>query len=422
MLSTLPEAASPSSARQNDSSEVLIRVENVGKVFCGNLKKSLVYGVQDSVREMLPWLKPRQMDDQGLPVLRPGEFWANRGISFELRRGECLGLIGRNGAGKTTLLKMLNGLIKPDVGSIEMRGRVGALIALGAGFNPVLTGRENVYANGSILGLSKSEIDEKIEEIIDFAEIGDFINSPVQSYSSGMQVRLGFAVATALHPDVLILDEVLAVGDASFRNKCYQRISAIQKTASVIFVSHNMQQVARICDKILVLSKGQKVYLGDKDDGVRCYEELNSNDKSEEHFLKFEAPFSDLSITSETTALKSGDPFELNIRYEASTLLKSPTIRLMFYNASSGFAADATFRSEEFQITLSPGRGTWTLGIPYLPLKNGAYKLGVTIIGDNGSIIAWSYKQIEIQVRDACPLALADCHLTHVSWNSSPRP
>ena len=161
--------------------------------------------------------------------LRPGEFWAVKDVSFKLRRGECLGLIGHNGAGKTTLLKMLNGLIKPDAESITMRGRVGALIALGAGFNPILTGRENIYINGSVLGLTKKEIDAKIDEIIDFAEIREFIDMPVQSYSSGMAGRLGFAVATALDPDVLIVDEVLAVGLHLVESYASERRCALPK-------------------------------------------------------------------------------------------------------------------------------------------------------------------------------------------------
>ncbi len=187
------------------SSDVLIHVEDVSKKFCRNLRRSLWYGLQDTAADLLG-------RGESSASLRPEEFWAVDDVSFSLKRGECLGLVGRNGAGKTTLLKMLNGLIKPDKGRIEIRGRVGALIALGAGFNPILTGRENVYVNGAVLGLSKREISERIDEIIDFAEIGDFIEAPVQSYSSGMQVRLGFAVATAMKPDVLLLDEVLAVG------------------------------------------------------------------------------------------------------------------------------------------------------------------------------------------------------------------
>jgi lipopolysaccharide transport system ATP-binding protein len=164
-------------------SDTLIKVEGVSKKFCRSLKKSLWYGMQDLGNEVIG------KRHGGNGELRPDEFWAVDDVSFELKRGECLGLIGRNGAGKTTLLRMLNGLIKPDTGRIEMRGQVGALIALGAGFNPILTGRENIYVNASVLGLSKRETDAKIDNIIDFAEIGEFINMPVQSYSSGMAVR-----------------------------------------------------------------------------------------------------------------------------------------------------------------------------------------------------------------------------------------
>jgi len=175
--------------------------------------KSLWYGVTDTLGDLAG-------RDGTTDKLRPSEFWALDNVSFELRRGECLGLIGRNGAGKTTLLRLLNGLIKPDNGRIEIRGRLGALIALGAGFNPILTGRENIYINAAVLELSRREINEKVDNIINFAEFGEFIDAPVQSYSSGMVVRLGFAVAAATEPDVLLLDEVLAVGNAGFQTKC----------------------------------------------------------------------------------------------------------------------------------------------------------------------------------------------------------
>ncbi len=210
------------------------------------------------------------MAREGAPVrtLRTGEFWAVDDVSFRLERGQCLGLIGRNGAGKTTLLRLLSGLIRPDRGRIEVRGRVGAVIALGAGFNPVLTGRENIYVNASVLGLRKHEIDRRLDEIVDFAELGEFIDAPVQSYSSGMQVRLGFAIASSLDPDVLLLDEVLAVGDAAFRAKCFNRIHQTLKTAAVIFVSHNMSQVVRICDRLLLMAGGKQLAHSDDLGGV----------------------------------------------------------------------------------------------------------------------------------------------------------
>lgn len=250
------------------NNDVLIKVDHVSKRFCRDLKRSLWYGVTDAAREFFP---ARSTDTDRL---RKGEFWANHNISFEVKRGECLGLIGHNGAGKTTLLKMLNGLIKPDAGRIQMRGKVGALIALGAGFNPILTGRENIYVNGSILGLSRKQIDAKLEEIIDFAEIESAIDAPVRTYSSGMQVRLGFAVAAVLvQPDVLLLDEVLAVGDVAFRARCYRRIQELRDSAALVLVSHNLTQIERTCSHASHLAKGQIVTIGAVSDCIKAFEE-----------------------------------------------------------------------------------------------------------------------------------------------------
>jgi lipopolysaccharide transport system ATP-binding protein len=251
------------------SDKILIKVESVSKKFCRNLKRSLWYGMKDLGREIFG------QSHGGDGTLRSDEFWAVDNVSFELKRGECLGLIGRNGAGKTTLLRMLNGLIKPDSGRIEMRGRVGALIALGAGFNPVLTGRENVYINGSILGFSTREIDSLFNDIVEFAELEEFMDTPVGNYSSGMKIRLGFAVASSLDVDILLLDEVLAVGDAAFRDKCYHRVANLRRKAAVIFVSHSMEQVARTCTQVLTLQNGRTVHLGDVESGIRIYEEIN---------------------------------------------------------------------------------------------------------------------------------------------------
>lgn len=238
-------------------SEVLIRAQNVSKKFCRDFRKSLFYGLRDTAADLLK-VGGRTEAKVGMPILRPGEFWANEDISFEVKRGECLGLIGHNGAGKTTLLKMLNGLMKPDFGTITMKGRVGALIALGAGFNPILTGRENVYVNGAILGLNKTQITAKLEEIVEFAELDEAIDAPVRTYSSGMQVRLGFAVAVILiQPDVLILDEVLAVGDMAFTIKCLNIVRRLTESSAVVFVSHNVQFVSQFCNDIMMLENGR---------------------------------------------------------------------------------------------------------------------------------------------------------------------
>jgi len=235
--------------------EVLISVENLSKKFCKDLKTSLWYGVKD----LASGLSGNKNDRE----LRPKEFWAVKDISFELRRGECLGLIGHNGAGKSTLLKILNGLINPDAGKVTIKGRVGALIELGAGFNPILSGRENIYNNGAILGFTRKEIDSKVEEIIDFAEIREFIDMPVQNYSSGMKVRLGFAVAAQMEPDVLIIDEVLAVGDLGFVLKCFKQIDTILPNTAIVFVSHSMPMVSRICNQVILMEKGKAIFQGD---------------------------------------------------------------------------------------------------------------------------------------------------------------
>ena len=256
--------------------EILVRVENLSKKFCYDLKTSLLYGIQDVFVDVIG----RKADTN----LREKEFWALQNINFELKRGECLGLIGHNGAGKSTLLKVLNGLIKPDKGSVTYYGKMAALIELGAGFNPILTGRENVYINGQILGFSKSEMDEKFDEIVEFAELKEFIDAPVRNYSSGMKVRLGFAIAAQMEPDILLIDEVLAVGDAGFRVKCMNRITDLLKKCAVIFVSHSMQQVSKICTEAILMQNGSILFNGkDVAKSIQMYYEMFDTQKFNEH-------------------------------------------------------------------------------------------------------------------------------------------
>jgi lipopolysaccharide transport system ATP-binding protein len=247
----------------------VVEVEQVSKKFCRRLRYSLWYGLTDLAAELVG--RNGKQDLQ----LRRTEFLAVEDVSFELRPGECIGLIGHNGAGKSTLLKMLNGLIRPDKGRITMRGRVGALIELGAGFSPVLTGRENIYINGAVLGFSKREIDGKFDEIVDFAELHDAIDAPVQTYSSGMYVRLGFAVAAQLNPDIFLVDEILAVGDVAFRMKCFQHFRNIKDAGkTIVVVSHNMIDINRVCDRVVVIDAGKKIFDGNVSVGIGTYEEL----------------------------------------------------------------------------------------------------------------------------------------------------
>jgi lipopolysaccharide transport system ATP-binding protein len=376
--------------------EVLVKVHRVSKKFCRDLKKSLWYGAKDVVNELNPFGKSRTSEYSRTETLRPAEFWANKDISFELRRGECLGLIGRNGAGKTTLLKMLNGLIKPDTGSIEMKGRVGALIALGAGFNPILTGRENILVNGSILGLNKNEISEKIEGIIDFAEIREFIDAPVQSYSSGMQVRLGFAVATALNPDILILDEVLAVGDAAFRAKCYARLSEIAANAAIIFVSHNMEQVGQICNKAVVMKSGILVYCGNAIEGIEKYNIINSNNSiatGEIHTSKLLAGISaDLG-----ESLSYGGNLQLKFKLTSPISIPSVDVKISIFD-EVGIISESYTKSNGETLSVKQGFSEISLAAGPFFLKQGFYRASVVLLNrDTNEHLFWADRAFQIK-------------------------
>jgi len=252
---------------------VAIKVENVSKKYCKSLKRSMMYGVNDIARNTLG------MGSHG-EKLRKDEFWAVKDVSFEVKKGETLGIIGSNGSGKTTMLKLLNGIFWPDKGKLSVRGRVGALIAVGAGFHPMLTGRENIYVNGAILGMNKKEVDEKFDEIVEFADIGDFLDTPVKFYSSGMLVRLGFAVAVNVQPDILLIDEVLAVGDLSFQNKSLRRLAEVRdKANAVVFVSHNLEHVRNLCDKVILLDRGKIMFAGKTVKGIEEYHRLTRKKK-----------------------------------------------------------------------------------------------------------------------------------------------
>ena len=371
---------------QPDNKEVLVRVENVSKKFCRSLKKSLWYGIKDIGSE----LTGRKYEHE----LRPDEFWSMKDVSFELRRGECLGLIGRNGAGKTTLLRMLNGLIKPDRGSIEINGKVGGLIALGAGFNPILTGRENIYVNGSILGLSKAEIDAKLEEIIEFAELGEFIDAPVQTYSSGMTVRLGFAVAVVLiEPDILLLDEVLAVGDMGFVLKCFRKIDLLIPKCAVIFVSHSMPQVSRIATDIVLLEKGQPVYQGKNvSEGIDLY--YSKFDVIPSFYTGDLVKIASILIngqssldTTDLILVERLSDFEIEITLKVSQEFKNPEPYLVFYDVEQRDVAEY-FYEGTCPLENINGIVHFKILIPKIVFSKGLYSITVGLFEyKNGSIL-----------------------------------
>jgi len=245
--------------------DVAIQAERLYKKFCRNLKRSMYYGTIDIGRSMLG--VPYSTD-----TLRATEFWALQDINFSLSKGESLGIIGLNGSGKSTLLRMLTGIYPPDSGTISIKGKISSLIAVGAGFHPHMTGRENIYLNGAILGMSRKKIDERFDDIVKFADLAEFMDAPVSTYSSGMYVRLGFAIAVHSDPDIMLIDEVLSVGDLSFQNKCLRKIYDLKRNnKSIIFVSHAMDSVRLICDRIILLDHGKMIFNGNTDEAIMLY-------------------------------------------------------------------------------------------------------------------------------------------------------
>ena len=392
MLTTLTPVEKPLNASRSAGSaavaparseDVLVEVRHVSKKFCRDLKRSLWYGIKDVLNEMNPWQKAVGVTAQNGLDLRLGEFWAVHDVSFQLRRGECLGLIGHNGAGKTTLLKILNGLIKPDSGSITMRGRVGALIALGAGFNPILTGRENIYINAAILGLTKKEIDAQIDSIIDFAEIREFIDSPVQSYSSGMQVRLGFAVATAMKPDVLILDEVLAVGDAAFRAKCFKRIGSIARDCAIIFVSHDQSQMARICTQAMLMASGRSLYYGTTTEAIDQYNALQAAKSGTQFTLQTHEAIQSVAFSDGARAMtvQAGEPLTMKLRVSAQQRLPVGIAFVNFIDLAGTTVGQADFST---RLDAFPeGDSEVSLLIDRVDLAQGIYSLNLAVFASN---------------------------------------
>jgi ABC-type polysaccharide/polyol phosphate transport system ATPase subunit len=246
-------------------SDIALRMEHVYKKFW----KDKTY---NSLRDLVPALTGKMFRLQELNVKDKREFWALQDISFEVKKGEALGIIGRNGAGKSTALKILSRIMRPTKGRMIVNGRLSALIEVGAGFHPDLTGRENIFLNGTILGMGKREIQSKLDQIISFSGIEEFIDTPVKRYSSGMHARLGFSVAAHVDPDVLIVDEVLSVGDYVFQQRCMDRIHAIIKAGTtVLFVSHNLKAVTEICHRAMLLEHGKMISIGHTDGVAREY-------------------------------------------------------------------------------------------------------------------------------------------------------
>lgn len=294
--------------------------------------------------------------------------WAIRDVSFYVKPGEALGIIGPNGAGKTTILKLLSNVTKPTGGNIRINGRFSALIELGAGFHPELTGRENVYLNGAILGLKRDELRRRFDEIVQFADIGDFLDTPVKRYSSGMYARLGFAIAVHVDPEVLLVDEVLAVGDTAFQLKCFQRMEALRSTGtSLVFVSHNMQAVQEVCDRAIVLHGGEIAFDGNSAEAVAEYANvlrsrasLSARHSSGEtgalkqqlmtHGAKIESVRLLSSTGDPTKILESGEPARIQVTVEFLEDAPAPVFACTIRNERGDIVYDTTSKLQKVDV------------------------------------------------------------------------
>lgn len=388
-----PDRAPQPDLLQDD--DLVLSVQGVSKKFCRSLKRSLFYGVQDIAAELVGSSKENVS-------LRTGEFWALKDVNLELRRGEAVGLIGANGSGKTTLLRIISGLIKPDTGSIRVKGRVAPLIALGAGFSPILTGRENIYANMSILGLSTQEIDDRFDQVVEFAEIGEAIDAPVQSYSSGMAARLGFSCAVHTDPDILLIDEVLAVGDVKFRSKCERRLSELlQLGTSFVLVSHFFQGILNVCNTAVYLSQGHLVAAGNAREIMDRYEQdlfaiktdktavpLILPEKSELestgtdlHSIYFKGSNGEL-LESPTT----GEPTYICVQCKVRKPIAQLSLFIGIYEPAKDntLALHMSSAYDEDTFNASPGTYELRVYLPSLGLLPGSYTLSVYL--KDGSI------------------------------------
>ena len=379
-----------------------IRAEGVGKRYTIGAPRAPYGSLRESLTSTLTAPFRRRVQRHVSP--ESDTLWALRDVSFEVRPGEVVGVIGKNGAGKSTLLKILARITEPTTGQVSLSGRVGSLLEIGTGFHPELTGRENVFLNGAVLGMRRAEIQRKFDEIVAFAEVERFLDTPVKHYSTGMYLRLAFAVAAHLEPEILLVDEVLAVGDAAFQRKCLGKMGDVAKTGrTILFVSHNMGAVTSICERGLVLEAGRVVFSGHATEAVTVY--LNQFSGAAEPRV---AARRDRTGSGEVRLIGFGVENEKGERLEA--IRNGDTVRLVFeYETRDGRGA----RNVEFQIVVRteagdllfqfgsrflgrrlawiPGTGRLICEIRRFPLVPGRYRLDAFVVADGvqSDFILW---------------------------------
>jgi lipopolysaccharide transport system ATP-binding protein len=362
------------------SGDYAIRVEGLGKRY----RVGANVGRHNSLRDVLA--------EKAASLFRRGpdprtEFWALRDVAFEIARGENVGIIGLNGAGKSTLLKLLSRITEPTTGSARIGGRVGALLEVGTGFSGELTGRENTFLYGAILGMARAEIERKFDAIVAFSGIEKFIDTPVKRYSSGMYVRLAFSVAAHLEPDVLLLDEVLAVGDLAFQHKCLEFARRLQeRDATVLFVSHSMHSIKSMCPRVIYMRKGQVAYDGPTDGGISLYEtdsRLSTLSMAEGQPDKWPVVVDSVRISGvdgkEKTIFEMGERMRLSLDFEARESLNNPNFIVAFIRSDGVACCNFSTEVDGAPPGQVNGRGTLELVTPPLRLVSDMYTIHVLV-------------------------------------------
>lgn len=369
-------------------SDILIKAENVSKKYCKSLKDSMQYGISDIGRNLIGL-------SSNSGRLRKNEFWSIDDVSFEVKRGETLGLVGPNGSGKTTMLKMINGIFWPDKGKITVKGRIGALIAVGSGFHPLLTGRENIYVNGAILGMTKSEVNQKFDTIVNFSGIGEFLDSPVKHYSSGMYVRLGFAIAVHSECEILLIDEVLSVGDIEFQTKCMEKINELgRKGVTKIFVSHSFDAVQKLCQKCIYLNHGKIRSYGETNQVLEDFKkDVTAGEVLDTGALRYgnrEIEINKIELMDSSDNQKQeftrGERLKIKISFYAKSLIENPIFSIMAWNDKGYMVYGTQTKRVEFETGKIQGKGEITHTIEVLLWHTGKYWLSIGCRDSNENI------------------------------------
>lgn len=369
----------------------IIQAENVSKEYRLGTDTAAYSTVREAVMDVLkaPWRSLRS--NGSIPTI-----WALQDVSFEIQPGEVVGIIGRNGAGKSTLLKVLSRITEPTTGRVELYGRVASLLEVGTGFHPELTGRENIFLNGSILGMARKEIESKFDEIVEFAEIAKFIDTPVKRYSSGMYVRLAFAVAAHLQPEILLVDEVLAVGDLAFQKKCLGKMEEVATQGrTVLFVSHNMGAVGRLCRTGMLLDQGCMVFSGDISETISRYTQTSTSSNAEVSFTTAKEKLLQISAArlldhtgKPSTELDRSHSFSVSVDYQVRTRIEGVHLGVMLDRIDGTpvcYSTDLDTAREEF-FERKPGSYRAIVSFPGGILNAGVYQIRLGLARYGGDV------------------------------------